>query len=273
MSSALDKVLLAAQGTAPAAGDPGTDLVAATIALLDHALVQLAWDPDNDGDDDSSAKGDTDKDYAGKKSKCPAGVKGCDGGKSCHHTAPKGKGDDDSGKPSFPPKKKVKATALAAVAAARLALSGLSTEDATADWVQATSVSAALALSQAPAGRPETYADPGFLSDGRARYPLDAERIHISLAQFAAPANRGGYTKAQADRIWDSIRAAASRHGVGLDTLVALAAPGGEAVSAMHHGPFTGKHSHAHHTTTVATTAHYHNADNRHGDRSGYGDY
>lgn len=266
MSSALDKVLLAAAGEPPAAGDPGTDLVAAAAALLDEALVSLAWPPSNDDDDDDSKGGDD-----SGKSKCPAGVKGCDGGKMCKHTAPKG---DDSGKSSFPPKKKVKATsALAAVAAARIALSGLTTDGATENWVQATSVSAALALSQAPAGRPETYADPGFLRDGRARYPLDAERIHISLAQFAAPANRTGYTQSQSDRIWNSIKAAAARHGVGLDALVALAAPGADPGAAMHHGPFNGQHSHPHHTQTVQVTKHYHNNDNRHGDRPGYGDY
>ena len=68
--SALDKVLALSNPGAVAEENPATALVLELSATLSELRVCLAKsDPDNDGDDDSSAKGDTDNDYSGKGGK------------------------------------------------------------------------------------------------------------------------------------------------------------------------------------------------------------
>jgi hypothetical protein len=283
--SALEKVLLAAsKDTVTAdAGTSGVDLVAAAAGLLDELILNLAYDPDGDGDDDWGQSG------KGKKANSAAAKKG---GKSVPQGKKKAKGapdeddddedDDDEDTKAKKSKKKAKLTSmLAQAAAARIALAGLEAPPSGYDWVEATAVPAAYALALS-ADKPYgdvAYADPGY-RDGKARYPLDEKHIHAALSYFSQAKNRSKYTAEQVKHIWGKIKSAARKHGVEMDkdtvaasmeALVALAAPVEAAsATAMHHGPFNGQHAHPHHTMTVVTSKHHHNNDNRHGERVPY---
>ena len=94
--SALDKVLALSRPAEPEE-DPVGDLVLALSATLSELRVCLAKsDPDDDGDDDSTAKGDTDHDYFSKggKKKSPPGK--ASSGKPAPGKSG-GKDDEDSG--------------------------------------------------------------------------------------------------------------------------------------------------------------------------------
>lgn len=170
--------------------------------------------------------------------------------------------------------KKVAATALCD--GIMVALAGLTAAEG--DWVELTSydpLAYRLAASEAhpaPYGDVE-YADPGFR--GKKRYPIDAKHIHAAIAYFSKPGNRASYTAAQVKHIWGKIRAAAKKHGVKMGddssskveaSMFMELARSEQVMSAMNHGPMSGRHRHPHHVQVVADEDHYHNNDNRHGD-------
>jgi hypothetical protein len=67
-------------------------------------------------------------------------------------------------------------------------------------------------LTPAPKG---SYADPGYQSDKRPRYPVDsAAHCRSALAYISKPKNAGKYTAAQLKRIKGKIHAAAKRFGI-----------------------------------------------------------
>jgi hypothetical protein len=116
------------------------------------------------------------------------------------------------------------------------------------------------------------YADPGYQSDGKKRYPIDKEHIRAAISYFSKPKNHEPYSSSQIKSIWGRIKAAASKFGIDLspDTgkvaatsalveyNVELAGKGG-GVAMEHvianHKPFHGAHGHLH----------MHLGDNRHG--------
>jgi hypothetical protein len=60
-----------------------------------------------------------------------------------------------------------------------------------------------------------TYADPGYQTDGRARYPLDTtEHVRAAISYIGQPGNRAAYTARQLQLIEARIRAAARRFGI-----------------------------------------------------------
>ena len=59
------------------------------------------------------------------------------------------------------------------------------------------------------------YADPGYQSDGKKRYPIDSEEhVRAALSYFGKPANRSRYTSAQQATIYKRIRSAAHKFGI-----------------------------------------------------------
>lgn len=303
--SALDKVLahhaqqtapplVLSQSEHPAALTSGDTLVAAAMSAAAELLIALAWDPDHDGDDDSTAKGDTDHDHwtADGKKKSGKGAddgKG-DGGEHSSHAAYK-KFVKNGMKPAAAAKacarsdKNAKATALAE--GVLVALGGLQADPD--NWVELTAsdpVAVALAGKGAegdgskPYGN-VTYADPGYQSDGKKRYPIDTEEhVRAALSYIGKAKNAGRYSAQQLASIKAKIRSAAKKFGIGAsdgegstasatmteDQIIALARgskPAGP-LAAMHHPPFTGAHSHGHHTRVVHDHEHFHNNDSDH---------
>jgi hypothetical protein len=272
MPTALEKIQRAAAGPAPQA-DPAADLVAAAASCLEDLVVLLAWDPDNDGDDDSSPSGDTDHDYAGKGKGKPKGKAGDD----------EDEDDDEEAarkKKLAARKKSQKVQAAALAAGARIALAGLAGAGPDRNWVEMTAGPAGpqvlmLAGPDSDAGKAKPYGnvpygDPGYQADGKARYPLDEKHIHAALSYFSKPKNQEPYTPAQVKSIWGRIKSAASKLGVKVDSdivtasvLLELAAPADGGL-AMHHGPFTGTHNHAHVGSVVHSHSHLHNNDSQH---------
>jgi hypothetical protein len=163
--------------------------------------------------------------------------------------------------------------AAALVFASSFALDGLAlTQGEEYDWVEATALDVtALRLaggSDSDASKPYgdvPYADPGYQSDGKKRYPLDEKHIHAAIAYFSKSANHEPYTSSQVKSIWSKIKSAASKLGVDMspDTgKVAATAAMLELASGLHtemliknHKPFHGGHDHVH----------LHLNDNRHG--------
>lgn len=296
--SALEKVLRLSGTVQQASGqgeDAAGELVLAALRDLEALRVELAWDPDNDGDDDSSAKGDTDHDYWSKSGKQKKSVPGKPMGKGGSD-----KGDDDGdeddeeriykklrakGMPDAAARKaarsaarKVKASALCE--AAIVALAGL--DRPSGSWVERTALDAWAQIrlagdsdSNTSQGAGEQYTDPGYQKDGKKRYPvtkggkLDATRIRAAWSYINQEDNAGEYSAEQLKSIKAKIKAAARKAGVQISddsekvaaTMVALAASG---AASMHHGTFTGMHSHAHPVMQTHDHKHYHNNDSEH---------
>jgi HK97 family phage prohead protease len=60
-----------------------------------------------------------------------------------------------------------------------------------------------------------SYADPGYQSDGKARYPLDSEaHCRAAYSYISMPKNAAKYTPAQVARIKSRIMAAGKRYGI-----------------------------------------------------------
>jgi hypothetical protein len=290
MGTALDKVIAASnQRSAPAPVDPAAELVAAAQSCLEDLTILLSWDPDDDGDDDSKPSdgkggGDTDDDYWSKKGrqKKPVPGKGKPKGKSSDDDEDEDDEDEDDPKAKAKKKAAAKKAQMSALAAgALIALSALAAPSEDYDWVEATSVplspSDMLLLakgdSDGKAAEPYgdvAYADPGYR--GKKRYPIDEKHIHAAIAYFSKPTNREEYTSSQVKSIWSRIKSAAKKFGVEMDdskavtatALLELAAPPSEGGLAMHHGPFSGSHSHAHVGSVVHSHAHHHNNDSAH---------
>lgn len=219
--------------------DGAAELVAAARHALAAARVQLAkWDPDHDGDDDSTPAGDTDHDYWTKSGKQKKSVPGKpmpsnhdDSEDDDDEDLPSGHGEHDAYKrlvkKGMDPKvaakmcakadAKMKATAL--VDAATVALAGL--DAATGDWVERTAynpLAVALAMDapgdgKLPYGHTE-YADPGYRG-GQKRYPIDTpEHIRAAWSYINHPKNAKFYSSTQLNSIKAKIKAAAKKHGV-----------------------------------------------------------
>lgn len=266
MTTALEKVLsLASPAVQKDREDPAGDLVLAAVTTLDELSVLLASGPPDDEDDSGSG-----------------GSSPGAGGTGAHSDHPlykklKQRGVDDAtaAKMCARADSRVKATALCE--AARVALAGLAAPGG--DWVEATALDArsVLALasgSKAPYGNVE-YADPGHQADGKKRYPVDTpEHTRAAWSYINQKDNASKYKSGHLAAIKAKIRSAAKKHGIDISddssgekvaaTMVALAARREEAVQAMHHGPFTGKHSHGHLHQVVSSEEHFHNNDNDH---------
>lgn len=267
MSGGLDKILTLSQGSAPAPvrEDPAGQLVLAAASVLEDLFILLASD-DDDGDDDSSGKdggpGDTDDDA------------GHTGHATFKALKKKGVPDAQAAKMCAKADKRVKATAM--VEAAQVALGGLAC--AQDDWVELTAFDtrAALALAgdaKSPYGD-VPYADPGYQGDGKKRYPVDnEEHTRAAWSYINKVKNAASYTAQQLKSIKNKIKSAAKKHGIQISdgagetvtaTYVALAVRRAEALQAMHHGPFTGRHAHGHMHSVVAGEDHFHNNDSDH---------
>jgi hypothetical protein len=272
MTTALEKVLAAANGETTASSDNTTEdmaaeLVLAALTSVDE-LVLLADGGDDDEDEDEEGNG-------------------------------KGGGGSHAGHPTY--KKLVskvgpaKAAAMCAqadkkVAASRLtsglktALLGLSSS--TGDWVEKTSLDkrAVLLAGKTSEGGPSkpygnvTYADPGHQADGKARYPVDTpEHVRAAWSYINHGKNASKYSSVHLSSIKAKIKAAAKKHGIDIGgdedeekvaatyvELVLARKPPPLPPSAMHHGNFSGVHSHGHYMQDVHEHEHAHNNDNMH---------
>jgi hypothetical protein len=176
--------------------------------------------------------------------------------------------------------KRVKAAALAEVA--HIALSAIAS--ASVDWVEATAVDtwtvAALAGKTSEGGPKKpygdvAYADPGYQSDGKKRYPLDTEEhCRAALSYINQEKNAAKYSPGQVASIRAKIKAAARKHGIQVSgdgdgekaaaTMLALAAKMNDGGIPMNHGPFTGTHAHSHFLSNAHGHPHQHVGDNNH---------
>jgi hypothetical protein len=176
--------------------------------------------------------------------------------------------------------KRVKAAALAE--AAHIALSAI--EASAVDWVEATAADtwtvAALAGKTAEGGPKKPYgnvqyADPGYQSDGKKRYPLDTEEhCRAALSYIEQEKNAAKYSPAQVASIKAKIKAAARKHGIQVSgdsdgekaaaTMLALASKLSDGGIPMNHGPFTGTHVHSHFLSNAHAHPHQHVGDNTH---------
>lgn len=163
-------------------------------------------------------------------------------------------------------------------------LSSLLFGDSMADWVEATAAPAdsVMALSGQPSSGVE-HADPGYLADGKKRFPVDTEEhTRTSSTYIAMTAHAKAYTADQLARVKAKIDAAKTRHGITVaatsgdapvlaqlrdgEALVLLAAmPASAQGVPMSHGPFSGTHSHAHQVTMTHDHEHTHVGDGMHG--------
>lgn len=236
--SSLDKVLLAAGSPTFNAGyvDPpfAEDLDGIELAALaGPALLRLASDPDNDGDDDSSESGDTDGDSGHQDHALFKAMK------------KKGMNDKMAAAMCAKKDKAVKATARAADA-------GL--------------VGAALvALSVTQAERDEAHAAGNSLPDKS--YPINNLKQLHSAATLAA-SHHGDWKAAQS-----LIRKRAKELGVDVNSLPGFGDSDGDekvaatmvalswadANAAENHGTFVGQHTHP------VQQMHTHNGDANHG--------
>jgi hypothetical protein len=248
MPAALEK-FLPETGPAPER-DPREDVLLASAArnALEGAFLALASDPDNDGDDDSSKKGDT---------------------------------DDDAGHTSHALFKKLRGRMgdkAAAAACARADKKVAATSQI--GWALACMVQ----LSVTQAERDKAKAEGNSLPDGS--YPIrNVKQLH-SAAVLAA-SKHGDWKAAQAlirrrakdfkvdvntlpgfgSADDDGKKVAASMvalaaGSVDLGLPVALA---GAPLVPLHHAPFHGQHSHPHVVPSVVDKNHWHNNDATHG--------
>lgn len=94
-----------------------------------------------------------------------------------------------------------------------------------------TPVGQAFAADKKPYGD-VTYADPGYQSDGKKRYPLDTkDHVRAAWSYINMPRNAGKYSKGQLARVKSKIRAAAKRLGIEIQA-AAVAGTGKGAVMA-----------------------------------------
>lgn len=60
-----------------------------------------------------------------------------------------------------------------------------------------------------------TYADPGYQTDGKARYPIDTEEhVRAALSYWGKPDNKAPYSAKQQAAITAAIHRAARRFGI-----------------------------------------------------------
>jgi hypothetical protein len=271
MTTALEKVL-AASGKAPAAlakEDMAAELVlAALTGAQELAELLLAADDEDEEDEEEGGGGS----HAGHPTykKLVSKVGPAKAAAMCAQAD-----------------KKVAATALAR--SVTVALAGLSTPEG--DWVEKTSqdrrgLALAGKTSEGGPSKPYgnvTYADPGHQEDGKARYPVDTpEHVRAAWSYINHPKNAAKYKGGHLSSIKSKIRAAAKRHGIdiggGSEDEEKVAASylelAGKKVppplQAMHHGPFSGVHSHGHSMQDVHEHEHAHNNDSEH-DRHSHG--
>lgn len=241
----LEKILLLT-GNAPEPPDPDALLLLAAqraSAQLRELLVALDADdgPDDDGDDQGKDGGDH-KDHPSYKALIKRGVSPAKAAAMCARAD-----------------KKVKVTQLAASLEAMLSGDDLAL---------------ATPASETAAGRREAAGEGDALDDGS--YPIKSKRQLHSAAVLAA-SHHGNWQAAQ--RL---IRRKARDFGVDVNSLPGFGAGGSEAdgekaaasmvalaakmnpAVAMHHGPFTGRHSHPHVQTGVHEHEHEHYGDNNH---------
>jgi len=248
--SALEK-FLALSGAAEPIDLDGELLLGAQTAARSLAVLLASADPDDDGDEG----GDNDNDG--------------DGGEHTGHATYKAMIKRD-----IPPKraaamcarsdKRVKATQLAR--SLDVMLAGRPGTDISLVTLTPPSETAAGRRKEAAAGH--------ALPDGS--YPIpDVKHLH-SAATLAA-SGHGNVSAAKA-----LIRKRARELGVDVNSLpgfgkgdseddekaaasmVALAAKAGAGLVAMHHGPFTGRHSHPHQVTAAHDHEHEHYGDSNH---------
>jgi hypothetical protein len=165
------------------------------------------------------------------------------------------------------------------VLAAGVAFDGVSGAlelSAVPDWVESTAFDARAVLLAGDASKPygdENYADPGYQSDGKKRYPTtkggkpSEERIRAAWAYINKGSNAGQYSSSQLASIKSKIMRAAKAEGIEIEddsdskkvaaSNVALAGAPMLEMPAIMHKPMHGVHSHPH----------VHLADNRHGPR------
>jgi hypothetical protein len=185
--SALDKLLLAAQGASRLSEDPPAELVRAALCAVAELRVQLA-----DGPDDEDGPGSDD--HSGHPTFKALRKKGLPAARASRMCAMADK--------------RAKTTALADAAA--VALAGLAVPEH--DWVEATAGAAdTAALSAAPTGG--AWADPGYL--GKRRFLIDtSEHARLSLSYVSQPEQTAGYSPAQLTGITARVQAAASGFGI-----------------------------------------------------------
>jgi hypothetical protein len=273
----LDKVMRAAANAAPAdvlaLGGPGGDALAAELvrAARSGAAELLAYLADSGSDDEGDGpkgKGDDDEgggDHSGHATFKALVRRGMDKGKAGAMCA---RSD-----------KRVKAAALAEGVV--IALAGLAGTEGP-DWVEATAcdtwaVAALASVGSAPYGD-VPYADPGYLPDGKKRYPLDEEHIRAALSYIGQKKNAGRYTSAQLTAMKAKMAAAAKRFGISVSdgqsdadgeraaaSMLELAARAmGDGGIPMNHGPFTGTHVHSHFMSGSHAHPHQHVGDSNH---------
>jgi hypothetical protein len=269
MTTALEKVL-AATGKAPA---PQPENMAAELVLAAltgaQELTELLLADSEDEDEDEESEGG--------------------GGHAGHPTYKKlvsKVGPAKAAAMCAQADKKVSATSLARSMV--VALSGLTVS--TGDWVERTSLDKrAVALAgKTSEGGPKkpygnvTYADPGHQADGKARYPVDTpEHVRAAWSYINHPKNAKKYQSVHLSSIKAKIKSAARKHGIDIGggedeekvaaTYVALAAKKPlPPLQAMHHGQFSGVHSHGHYNQDVHEHEHAHNNDSEH-DRHSHG--
>lgn len=299
MESALEKIVRLSRAEPVrelvTAFDEAAVLVAAATDSMRELLVVLAKKEDDDEDDsdggstnqsgkggsgDTKGGGDNGKPFWANKKKS--------GGKNDNDS--KGGGNDHSGhagykaavKKGLDPKaaaaacakadQQVKATSLCEGALA--ALEGLNS--ASGNWVEATAVDS-LAVTLTGGKKPfgnVRYADPGFQSDGKKRYPLDTEEhVRASLSHISQAKYQAEYADEDYATVRRAIESEAKKKGIQVadkDKVAAAAVsePGVLALAAaevaMRHGPFNGSHAHPHTMIDVHKHSHTHNGDSNH---------
>lgn len=248
----LDK-LLAASGVVRETADPDADLLlGAQIAASELALLLAS---DDDGDDDSKGGDDGDADdshadHATYKALIKRNVPAKRAAAMCARSD-----------------KKVQATALAR--SLEVMLAGRPGVDIGLLTLAATPPS------ETAKGRREAASEGDALPDGS--YPIK-DKKHLHSAAVLAASRHGDYKAARA-----LIRRKARDFGVDVNSLPGFGSGSdsdGERVAAsmielarkdagadlvsMHHGPFTGRHSHPHNVATAHDHEHEHWNDNRH---------
>lgn len=271
--SALDKVLRLS-GAAPQAVDQDEDIAGELVLAASDALDELrvllakaAADDDNDGDeadDNEQTASGKHADHPTYKQMIKRGLKPAEAAAMC------AKADR-------------KAAMSGLCEAAIVALAGL--DRSAGSWVERTafdSLSVRLA-GDAPGNGKKPYgnvhyADPGYQKDGKKRYPVDtAEHVRAAWSYINHEKNSGEYSSEDLAKVKAAIRSAAKKLGVQISddgekvaaTMLALAASN---AAAMHHGTFTGVHSHAHPVMQTHDHKHYHNGDSEHHSHSHNGE-
>lgn len=170
------------------------------------------------------------------------------------------------------------------VYAALTAAEGLSEADGS-DWVEATAGQADGSIMLAGDGSKPygdvPYADPGYLPDGKPRYPVDEKHVRAAWSYISMSKNAARYTAQQLAKIKAKIKSAMGQHGIGANVAAATAdSPPAMAQMLdwvelagkkdvmpdvpMSHAPMKGKHTHAHTVSMTHGHEHVHNDDNSH---------